>query len=86
MLKCPNCGSENSRVIDSRKPPKTNGVKRIRLCGDCGEHFITAEIAIPKDKDILIVDRKELNNVRSLLVKVLKDIPGFLSGVSNIVR
>lgn len=39
---CPNCGSDNWLVIDTR--PTENGRRRRKECGDCGERWTTYEI------------------------------------------
>ena len=41
-MKCPYCGNEGSRVIDSR-PAENNAIRRRRECDDCGKRFTTYE-------------------------------------------
>lgn len=41
-MKCPECGCEESKVIDSR--PTENKVRRRRECIQCGFRFTTYEI------------------------------------------
>ncbi len=40
-MKCPYCGAEDSRVIDSR--PADNSIRRRRQCETCGKRFTTYE-------------------------------------------
>lgn len=40
-MRCPNCASASTRVVDSREAP--NAVRRRRLCEDCGNRFTTYE-------------------------------------------
>jgi len=42
-VKCPKCGSERLKVIDSRNADNVNAVRRRRECEDCGERFSTLE-------------------------------------------
>ena len=42
-MKCPFCGSDNTRVIDSRPADDNNSIRRRRMCDDCGKRFTTYE-------------------------------------------
>lgn len=42
-MKCPYCGNENSRVIDSRHVEENNSIRRRRICDECGKRFTTYE-------------------------------------------
>ena len=42
-MKCPFCGQENTRVIDSRPVPDNNSIRRRRQCDECGKRFTTYE-------------------------------------------
>lgn len=64
-MKCPECGFEESKVIDSR--PTENRVRRRRECIKCGVRFTTYEIieeiplmVIKKDNSIEPFDREKL--------------------------
>lgn len=56
-MKCPFCGEDNSRVIDSRPIDDNNSIRRRRQCDECKKRFTTYEKieAIP-----LIVIKKDL--------------------------
>ena len=56
-MKCPFCGQENTRVIDSRPAEDNNSIRRRRQCDECGKRFTTYEKveAIP-----LVVIKKDL--------------------------
>ena len=41
-MKCPYCGKENTRVIDSR-PTDDSSIRRRRQCDECGKRFTTYE-------------------------------------------
>ena len=56
-MKCPYCGHENTRVIDSRPAEDGNSIRRRRCCDECGKRFTTYEkvetipiIVVKKDK------------------------------------
>ncbi len=42
-MKCPYCGSENSRVLDSRHVEENNSIRRRRACDECGKRYTTYE-------------------------------------------
>ena len=43
FMKCVYCGSEESKVIDSRSSEELNAIRRRRECLDCGRRFNTYE-------------------------------------------
>ena len=57
-MKCPYCGHENTRVIDSRPAEENNSIRRRRACDECGKRFTTYEKVetIP-----LIIIKKDVN-------------------------
>lgn len=65
-MKCPYCGDEDSKVIDSR-PTDDGSIRRRRQCDACGKRFTTYEkvetvplIVIKKDSKREPYDRKKL--------------------------
>ena len=42
-MKCPFCGEDNTRVIDSRPAEDNNAIRRRRQCEACGRRFTTYE-------------------------------------------
>ena len=42
-MRCPNCGYEENKVIDSRPLSKENGIRRRRECEKCKYRFTTYE-------------------------------------------
>ncbi|MDD2445720.1 MAG: transcriptional regulator NrdR [Clostridia bacterium] len=42
-MKCQFCGSENSKVLDSRSNQETNSIRRRRECLGCNKRFTTYE-------------------------------------------
>ena len=42
-MRCPKCGADDTRVIDSRMQETSNAIKRRRECRSCGYRFTTFE-------------------------------------------
>ena len=42
-MKCPYCGEENTKVIDSRPAEENNAIRRRRQCLKCKKRFTTYE-------------------------------------------
>ncbi len=68
-MKCPFCGIEESKVIDSRPTDEGERIRRRRECTSCGKRFTTYEIienvpiiVVKKDKSRETFDRNKLYN------------------------
>ncbi len=68
-MKCPFCGDDNTRVIDSRPADDNSSIRRRRECDDCGKRFTTYEkvetiplIIIKKDKTRETYDRSKIES------------------------
>ncbi len=68
-MKCPFCGFEESKVIDSRPTDEGERIRRRRECISCGKRFTTYEIietvpivVVKKDKSRQVFDRNKLLN------------------------
>ena len=66
-MKCPFCGFEESKVIDSRPTDEGQRIRRRRECLECGKRFTTYEvieslpiIVIKKDKSRETFNRNKL--------------------------
>jgi len=42
-MRCPSCGNEDSKVVDSRSAEEGAAIRRRRECVSCGERFTTYE-------------------------------------------
>ncbi len=42
-MKCPYCGKDNTRVIDSRPADDGDSIRRRRECDECHKRFTTYE-------------------------------------------
>ncbi len=69
FLKCPYCGFEESKVIDSRPTEEGEKIRRRRECLECTKRFTTYEIieslplvVVKKDKSREVFDRNKLFN------------------------
>ena len=68
-MKCPFCGDDNTRVIDSRPADDNQAIRRRRQCDECGKRFTTYEkvetiplIVIKKDKNRESYDRAKIES------------------------
>ena len=66
-MKCPFCGHDNTRVIDSRPADENNSIRRRRVCDECSRRFTTYEkvetiplIVIKKDDNRETYDRAKI--------------------------
>ena len=77
-MRCPFCGVENTRVIDSRPAEENNAIRRRRMCDKCGKRFTTYEkvetitlVVVKKDNNREPFDRNKLRD-RYLLIQLLR--------------
>lgn len=68
-MKCPYCGNQDTRVIDSRPAEDNNSIRRRRSCDECGKRFTTYEkvetiplIVIKKDNNREQYDRSKIES------------------------
>lgn len=66
-MKCPFCGKENTRVVDSRPAEDGNSIRRRRQCDECSKRFTTYEkvetiplVVIKKDNNREPYDRAKI--------------------------
>ena len=76
-MKCPYCGDEESKVIDSRPTEDGERIRRRRECPECGSRFTTFEriqlrdlIVVKKNGEKVMFDRDKLEH--SILLAVRK--------------
>jgi len=75
-MRCPFCGADDSKVVDSRLSAEGDAIRRRRSCVECNERFTTyetAELALPRlikrDQSRSLFDEDKL---RSGLLKALE--------------
>ena len=68
-MKCPYCGSDDTRVIDSRPADDNYSIRRRRICDNCTKRFTTYEkvetiplIIIKKDNNRETYDRAKIES------------------------
>ena len=66
-MRCPYCGHEETRVIDSRPADDNNTIRRRRVCDECNKRFTTYEkietiplMVIKKDNNRETYDRSKI--------------------------
>ena len=88
-MKCPFCGFEESKVIDSRPTDEGQRIRRRRECLECGKRFTTYEvieslpiIVIKKDKSRETFNR---NNLLTGLLRACEKRPVSIDTLDNII-
>ena len=100
-MKCPYCGNENTKVIDSR-PTEEGAIRRRRQCESCAKRFTTDEIEtqifnsgekeIPTTKiGMIVMDKlKKLDEVAYVrfasVYREFKDVNTFLEEINKILK
>ena len=89
-MKCPYCGFEESKVIDSRSADDGERIRRRRECLKCGKRFTTHEIVetvpvivVKRDKSRESFDRNKLTNG---LIRACEKRPVSIQQIENIVN
>lgn len=66
-MKCPYCGKDSSKVVDSRPAEDNSAIRRRRACEHCGKRFTTYEkvetiplTVIKKDRTRQAFDRNKI--------------------------
>ena len=88
-MKCPYCGKENTRVIDSRPADDNSSIRRRRSCDECGKRFTTYEkvemvplLVIKKDNKRELYDR---NKIQEGIIRSCHKRPVSINTISEIV-
>ncbi len=89
-MKCPFCGYEESKVIDSRPTDEGERIRRRRECIQCAKRFTTYEIiesvpiiVIKKDKSRESFDKQKLFNG---LLRACEKRPVSLAQIDEVVN
>ena len=96
-MRCPKCGCEESKVVDSRPSESNDAIRRRRECARCGFRFTTYErceevplLVIKRDGHKEPFDRQKL--MRGLLTATVKrDVPmsaltGLIDNIESTLR
>ena len=88
-MRCPYCGEENTRVIDSRPADDNSSIRRRRSCDECGKRFTTYEkvemvplLVIKKDNKRELYDR---NKIQEVIIRSCHKRPVSINTISEIV-
>ena len=89
-MRCPFCGADDSKVIDSRLSAEGDSIRRRRLCTDCNERFTTYETAelilprlIKRDESRALFDE---NKLRASFLRALEKRPVSIDAVDSAVK
>tara|TARA_R110002049_G_scaffold195168_1_gene364268 strand:- start:1664 stop:2140 length:477 start_codon:yes stop_codon:yes gene_type:complete len=89
-MRCPFCGADDSKVVDSRLSAEGDAIRRRRSCVECNERFTTyetAELSLPRlikrDQSRSLFDEDKL---RSGLLKALEKRPVSIDAVDSAVK
>ena len=96
-MRCPKCGCEESKVVDSRPSESNDAIRRRRECTSCGFRFTTYErceevplLVVKRDGHKEPFDRQKL--MRGLLTATVKrDVPmsaltGLIDNIESALR
>jgi transcriptional repressor NrdR len=68
-MRCPNCGSGDNKVVDSRTSDSSNSIRRRRECLKCGKRFTSYEtierislLVVKKDGSRQAFDAQKIKN------------------------
>jgi transcriptional repressor NrdR len=76
-VRCPSCGADDDRVVDSRPSPDGGAIRRRRECRSCGVRFTTFErVELPE----LLVRKRSGVSVPFNVAKVLDGMAGAAKG------
>ena len=89
-MRCPFCGADDSKVIDSRLSAEGDSIRRRRSCVECKERFTTyetAELTLPRlikrDQSRAVFDEDKL---RAGLLRALEKRPVSMDAVDSAVK
>lgn len=89
-MRCPFCGADDSKVVDSRLSAEGDAIRRRRSCVECNERFTTyetAELTLPRlikrDHSRSLFDEDKL---RAGLLKALEKRPVSIDAVDSAVQ
>lgn len=89
-MKCIYCGSEESKVLDSRNSDESNAIRRRRECLECGRRFTTYETI--ETTPILVIKSDgsrqsfDASKLKSGIIKACEKRPVSMGQIDNIVQ
>jgi transcriptional repressor NrdR len=89
-MRCPFCGADDSKVVDSRLSAEGDSIRRRRMCVECNERFTTyetAELSLPRliknDQSRELFDE---NKLRAGIMRALEKRPVSIDAVDSAVK
>ena len=82
MIKCPNCNSDNTAVLQTREREAAY-LWRSRTCKACGKNFSTREYALEELARLIDKDKESLDVMRGQCDDLLTDLKGLISEYST---
>lgn len=89
-MRCPFCGADESKVIDSRLSADGDAIRRRRMCVECNERFTTyetTELSLPRlvkrDQSRELFDE---NKLRAGIMRALEKRPVSIDAVDSAVK
>lgn len=89
-MKCIYCGSEESKVLDSRSTDETNSIRRRRECLNCGKRFTTYETI--ETVPILVVKKDgsrqpfDIQKIRTGMIKACEKRPVSIAQIDRMAE
>lgn len=88
-MKCIFCGSEESKVLDSRNSDETNSIRRRRECLNCGRRFTTYETVEMTPILVIKTDGSrqsfDANKLKNGIIKACEKRPVSMGQIDTIV-
>lgn len=89
-MRCPFCGTADSKVVDSRLSAEGDAIRRRRMCVSCSERFTTyetAELSLPRlvkrDASREVFDEQKL---RAGIMRALEKRPVSMDAIDHAVK
>ena len=89
-MRCPFCGAEDSKVVDSRLSSEGDAIRRRRMCQECNERFTTyetAELSLPRlIKRDATREAFDENKLRAGIMRALEKRPVSTDAIDHSVK
>lgn len=89
-MRCPFCGADDSKVVDSRLSAEGDAIRRRRMCVECNERFTTyetAELSLPRlIKRDLSRELFDENKLRAGIMRALEKRPVSIDDIDTAVK
>ena len=89
-MRCPFCGADDAKVVDSRLSAEGDSIRRRRMCVECNERFTTyetVELSIPRliksDRSREVFDEAKL---RAGVMRALEKRPVSIDDVDTAIK